>query len=141
MRKLQINDLSFCLIVNNDQSTNGSVSNPPLVTAKNGHAPLAIYLINKCANVRQVDMEGDTVLRWAAYAVQTDLVQFQCRFELNPAQVDTFDQTPLHKACVKGSVNTVREALKKIERCVIHWLPSRIRLKFILELRSRCLLG
>ena len=72
-------------------------------------------------------MEADTVLHWAAYAGQTDLIQFQRRFELNPAQVDTFDQTPLHKARVKGSVNTVREALKQIEGCVTHWPAAENR--------------
>jgi len=95
------------------ETTDAGGCTPLIVTAKNGHAPLAIYLINKGANIRHVDMEGDTVLHWAAYTGQTDLVQLLLRFGLNPAQLDNFDQTPLHNACVKGSINTVREILKQ----------------------------
>ncbi|XP_063715930.1 uncharacterized protein LOC134843662 [Symsagittifera roscoffensis] len=104
------------------ESTDGGGCTPLIVTAKNGHAPLAIYLINKGANIRHVDNEGDTVLHWAAYTGQTDLVQLLLRYGLNPAQLDTFDQTPLHNACVKGSINCVRELLKQDDMTrVLEW--------------------
>jgi len=87
---------------------------PLLIAAQYGHVELVGYLLQKGANGHATDNMLDTALHWAAYkgSVQVcGLLLF--RGELTWTTADSFGQTPLHLAALRGHTTTVRYLLSE----------------------------
>lgn len=72
----------------------------PLLTAVNSGADLVIIkaLLEAGADIRATDKSGHSVLSWATYSANADLVDLLFQFKVEPSQAGEFDQL-LMKAC------------------------------------------
>ena len=91
---------------------------PLLIAAQYGHADLAAFLIRKGANPNAVDDARDTALHWAAYKGSVPVCGLLMHLNGVDAQLttkDTFGQTPLHLASLRGNTDVVRYLLEQAE--------------------------
>jgi hypothetical protein len=85
----------------NAQDGNGCT--PLIVAAQHNQANSVIFLIKNGADLTLRDNNGDTALHWAAYTGQLEVLGVLCY--CIPEHInaeDTFGQTPLHLAALKG---------------------------------------
>lgn len=91
---------------------------PLLIAAQYGHADLAAFLIRKGANPNAVDDSRDTALHWAAYKGSVDVCGLLMHLNGVDTQLstkDTYGQTPLHLASLRGCTDVVRYLLEQAE--------------------------
>ncbi|CAK4067011.1 unnamed protein product [Aphanomyces euteiches] len=88
---------------------------PLLLGAQYGHAMAVLFLLKRGADSTVVDLSGDTFLHWAAYKDATDLLEACCVYNdelgLDASlfhAVDSFGQTPLHLAALRGHLRAVK---------------------------------
>jgi len=94
---------------------------PLLIAAQYGHADLVAFLIKRGANPFAVDDSKDTALHWAGYKGSVPVCSLLLHLiglegHLNLA--DSFGQTPLHLASLRGNLEVVQYFLEEAERCM-----------------------
>ena len=101
--------------------TNIDGATPLLVAVSKGHAPIVQALLDKNADVTLVDKEGGTLLHWAAYKGNLNVVQILLaapNIEVHKTNID--GATPLHTAAQNGHTSVVQALLEKnaeIDKC------------------------
>jgi len=91
---------------------------PLLIAAQYGHADLAAFLIKRGADPHAVDDSNDTALHWAAYKGTVPVCGML--IHLNGIEghldlVDSFGQSPLHLASLRGNVDVVNYFLQQAD--------------------------
>mmetsp|Transcript_12003 Transcript_12003/g.25830 ORF Transcript_12003/g.25830 Transcript_12003/m.25830 type:complete len:847 (+) Transcript_12003:89-2629(+) len=105
-------------ISNNNPSSNANIDardssgcTPLLIASQYGHPDLAAFLIRRGANAHAVDSSRDTALHWAAYKGSVEVCGMLLHLLGVEGQLDaqdSFGQTPLHLASLRGNTETVR---------------------------------
>lgn len=94
--------------------TDGAGCTPLILAAQYGHVNLVAYLLQKGANGRALDKSNDSALHWAAYKGSIQVCgHLLFRQELDWTKVDSYGQTPLHLASLRGHVPVVRYLLEE----------------------------
>eukprot|EP00557_Chaetoceros_sp_GSL56_P007511 CAMPEP_0176496550 /NCGR_PEP_ID=MMETSP0200_2-20121128/11252_1 /TAXON_ID=947934 /ORGANISM="Chaetoceros sp., Strain GSL56" /LENGTH=809 /DNA_ID=CAMNT_0017894507 /DNA_START=29 /DNA_END=2458 /DNA_ORIENTATION=- len=91
---------------------------PLLIASQYGHADLAAFLIKRGADPNAVDDSKDTALHWAAYKGAVSVCGLL--LHLNGVEghldtVDTFGQTPLHLASLRGNTDVITYIIEQAE--------------------------
>jgi len=107
------------------ESKDGAGCTPLLIASQYGHVNLVAYLLQKGANGQAVDHSRDSALHWAAYKGSIHVCgHLLFRKELQWTSVDSYGQTPLHLASLRGHTPVVRYLLQEGTReeaiCVMH---------------------
>jgi len=87
--------------------TDHSGCTPLLIAAQYGQADIAAYLIKKKANTAILDRNKDSAMNWAAYKGQLEIVALLHFLGLDPNNVDSYGQTPVHLAALRGNYAVV----------------------------------
>ncbi len=118
-------------------STDRNGCTPLIVSAQYGESLCVSYLLQKGANKFHVDTNGDSALHWASfkgtlhllvderkritmcvkmfiYAGNPEIVLILLNAGLNAKEKDSFGQTPLHSACIKGDIQCVGMLIKHV---------------------------
>ena len=135
------NDPTHLDVINAVDSSNCT---PLLVASQYGHADLVAYLIKRGANPYAVDNAGDTAFHWSAYKgsvpVSSLLLHLHCYHGESRSSTtdvanrqnskrfgdiygyldvqDSFGQSPLHLASLRGNIDVVNYILEEAERFV-----------------------
>ena len=91
---------------------------PLLIASQYGHADLAAFLIKRGADPNAVDDSRDTALHWAAYKGSVPVCGLLLHLngiEEHLELQDSFGQTPLHLASLRGNVDVVSYLLEEAE--------------------------
>jgi hypothetical protein len=97
-----------------------------LIAAQYGQVDVVAYLLKKGANIRAVDSSWDTALHWAACkgSIQVcGLLSFYNK--LSWMTQDTYGQTPLHLAALRGHASVVRYILQHLQKKDILFLKDK----------------
>ena len=97
------------------EAKDSSGCTPLLIAAQYGQVEVVAYLLKKGANASAVDSSFDTALHWAAYkgSIQVcGLLSFHQ--QLDWSKQDSYGQTPLHLASLRGHTSVVRYILAQI---------------------------
>jgi hypothetical protein len=90
---------------------------PLLIAAQHGQVETVAYLLHHGANLHAVDASRDSATHWAAYKGSRQvlgLLSFYDTRQLTTA--DTYGQTPLHLASLRGHKSVCRYILSHVER-------------------------
>lgn len=99
------------------EATDGAGCTPLILAAQYGHVNLVAYLLQKGANGRALDHCNDSALHWAAYKGSIQVCgHLLFRNELDWTAIDSYGQTPLHLASLRGHVPVVRYLLEEGSR-------------------------
>jgi len=99
------------------EATDGAGCTPLILAAQYGHVNLVAYLLQKGANGRALDHCKDSALHWAAYKGSIQVCgHLLFRQELDWTSIDSYGQTPLHLASLRGHVPVVRYLLEEGSR-------------------------
>jgi hypothetical protein len=94
--------------------TDGAGCTPLLIAAQYGHVDLVAFLLQRGANGKAVDKNLDSALHWAAYKGSIHVCgHLLYRNELNWTTQDSYGQTPLHLASLRGHTAVVRYLLQE----------------------------
>lgn len=111
---------------------------PLLVASQYGHVNLAAFLIKRGANYLAVDKNKDSALHWAAYKGDVSIIGLLCHiltattttatttstaerqesitnFLSMVDSQDTFGQTPIHLAALRGNTDALEYLLEEVE--------------------------
>ena len=80
---------------------------PLLIAAQYGQADVAAFLVKKRADTMILDKHNDSAMNWAAYKGQLEIVALLHYLGLAVENVDSFGQTPLHLAALRGNFPAV----------------------------------
>ena len=96
------------------EGTDGAGCTPLLIAAQYGHVDLVALLLQRGANGTAVDKNRDSALHWAAYKGSIQVCgHLLFRGELSWTTQDTYGQTPLHLAAIRGHTTVVRYLLQE----------------------------
>ncbi|KAI9906708.1 hypothetical protein PsorP6_003101 [Peronosclerospora sorghi] len=88
---------------------------PLLIAAQHGQPMAALFCVRHGANVHLVDADGDTAVHWAAYQGATDILAVLHYLDVNSDARDSFGQTPLHLAAMRGHLESVEYLVETLE--------------------------
>ena len=86
-----------------------------LVAAQNGHALLVMYCVKNGGDITCVDIDQDSAIHWAAYKGATEIVSVFQHLGLSSDKADSYGQTPLHLAAMRGQLDTVEYLVDTLE--------------------------
>mmetsp|Transcript_19139 Transcript_19139/g.41566 ORF Transcript_19139/g.41566 Transcript_19139/m.41566 type:complete len:652 (-) Transcript_19139:639-2594(-) len=99
----------------NIEAEDNSGCTPLLIAAQYGRVEVVAYLLKKGANLQAVDSSRDTALHWAAYKGSNEVCGLLAYYQqLSFAAQDTYGQSPLHLAALRGNTSVVRYILQKM---------------------------
>lgn len=99
------------------EAKDNSGCTPLLIAAQYGQVEVVAYLLKQNANIRATDTSHDTALHWAAYKGSIEIVGLLTYYnQLSFATQDTYGQTPLHLAALRGHTSVVRYILQQLDR-------------------------
>jgi ankyrin repeat protein len=99
------------------EARDNSGCTPLLIAAQYGQVEVVAYLLKKGANIQAVDSSRDTALHWAAYKGSIEVCGLLAYYkQLSFATQDTYGQTPLHLAALRGHTSVVRYILQRLDR-------------------------
>lgn len=99
------------------EARDNSGCTPLLIAAQYGQVEVVAYLLKKGANIQAVDSSRDTALHWAAYKGSIEVCGLLSYYKiLSFATQDTYGQTPLHLAALRGHTSVVRYILQRLDR-------------------------
>lgn len=99
------------------EARDNSGCTPLLIAAQYGQVEVVAYLLKLGANIMAVDSSRDTALHWAAYKGSIEVCGLLTYFEnLSFATQDTYGQTPLHLASLRGHTSVVRYIVQNLDR-------------------------
>jgi ankyrin repeat protein len=138
-----INSTSKSYYVSEDDpminSRDASGCTPFLVASQYGHVNLAAFLIKRGANYLAVDKNKDSALHWAAYKGDVSIIGLLCHILTSTTTTattntstakrqesitnflsmvdspDTFGQTPIHLAALRGNTDALEYLLEEVE--------------------------
>ena len=97
------------------EAKDNSGCTPLLIAAQYGRVEVVAYLLKKGANLQAVDTSRDTALHWAAYKGSNEVCGLLAYYQqLSFAAQDTYGQSPLHLAALRGNTSVVRYILQKL---------------------------
>lgn len=79
-----------------------------------GRTATAAFLLGMGALNHLMDINGDTAMHWAAYKGHADLIRLLVYSGASLQKPDHFGSTPLHLACLSGSVTCVKLLCEKV---------------------------
>ena len=99
------------------EARDNSGCTPLLIAAQYGQVEVVAYLLKKGANIQAVDSSRDTALHWAAYKGSIEVCGLLSYYKiLSFATQDTYGQTPLHLAALRGHTSVVRYIIQRLDR-------------------------
>jgi ankyrin repeat protein len=99
------------------EAKDNSGCTPLLIAAQYGQVEVVAYLLQKGANIQAVDTSRDSALHWAAYKGSIHVCGLLAYYQdLQFSAQDTYGQTPLHLAALRGHTSVVRYILQRLGR-------------------------
>jgi len=99
------------------EAKDSSGCTPLLIAAQYGQVEVVAYLLKNGANIHAVDTSKDSALHWAAYKGSIQVCGLLSYYQqLDWSTQDTYGQTPVHLASLRGHSSVVRYILLHLQR-------------------------
>jgi hypothetical protein len=90
---------------------------PLLIAAQYGQVKVVAYLLQNGANIKAVDSSRDSALHWAAYKGSIQVCGLLSYYQtLDWSTQDTYGQTPIHLAALRGHTTVVHYILGHLDK-------------------------
>jgi ankyrin repeat protein len=90
---------------------------PLLIAAQYGQVKVVAYLLQNGANIKAVDSSRDSALHWAAYKGSIQVCGLLSYYQtLDWSTQDTYGQTPIHLAALRGHTSVVHYILVHLDK-------------------------
>jgi len=99
------------------EAKDSSGCTPLLIAAQYGQVEVVAYLLQNGANIKGVDTARDSALHWAAYKGSIQVCGLLSHYQkLDWTTQDTYGQTPIHLAALRGHTTVVHYILEHLEK-------------------------
>mmetsp|Transcript_19196 Transcript_19196/g.47450 ORF Transcript_19196/g.47450 Transcript_19196/m.47450 type:complete len:620 (-) Transcript_19196:69-1928(-) len=99
------------------EAKDSSGCTPLLIAAQYGQVEVVAYLLQNGANIKAVDTSRDSALHWAAYKGSIQVCGLLSYYQkLDWTTQDSYGQTPIHLAALRGHTTVVYYILERLEK-------------------------
>lgn len=99
------------------EAKDSSGCTPLLIAAQYGQVEVVAYLLQNGANIKAVDSSRDSALHWAAYKGSIQVCGLLSFYQkLDWTTQDSYGQTPIHLAALRGHTTVVNYSLERLEK-------------------------